>query len=113
MRIVLDTDVVVAAMRSPRGASAAVIRYLDQGRGTLLLSVPLALEYEAVCQLAEYRLAASLDAVVTAVAEKVSAMNTAAFFAERSRNADPEAFRRILNRAGGEPPRPDNKLRDQ
>jgi putative PIN family toxin of toxin-antitoxin system len=62
MRIVLDTDVVVAAMRSPRGASASVIKYLDQGRGTLLLSVPLALEYEAVCQLTEHRLAAGLDA---------------------------------------------------
>jgi uncharacterized protein (DUF1778 family) len=51
--------------------------------------------------------------VVMAVAEKISAMNTAAFFAERSRNADSEAFRRILNRVGGEPPRPDDELRDQ
>jgi predicted nucleic acid-binding protein len=58
----LDTDVVVAAMRSPRGASAAILRSLDRGRATLLLSVALALEYEATCQLAEHRLAAGLSA---------------------------------------------------
>jgi putative PIN family toxin of toxin-antitoxin system len=61
MRLVLDTDVVVAALRSPQGASAALIRCLDQGLGTLLLSVPLALEYEASCLLADHRLAAGLS----------------------------------------------------
>lgn len=44
--------------------------------------------------------------VVMAVAEKVSAMNTVEFFRERGTAADREAFRRILNREGGEPPRP-------
>ena len=44
--------------------------------------------------------------VATAVAEKLSAMNTAAFFAERAERADMDAFRRILTRRGGEPPRP-------
>ena len=43
--------------------------------------------------------------VATAVAEKLSAMNTAAFFAERTERADMDAFRRILTRKGGEPPR--------
>ena len=47
MRLVLDTDVIVAAIRSPAGASAAIIRSIRQGQATLLLSVPLALEYEA------------------------------------------------------------------
>ena len=42
--------------------------------------------------------------VVTAVAEKISAMNTAAFFEERRAGSDREVFRRILNREGGEPP---------
>jgi predicted nucleic acid-binding protein len=60
MRVVLDTDVIVAALRSPLGASAPILRCLDEGGGTLLLSVPLALEYEAVCQLAEHRLNFSL-----------------------------------------------------
>ncbi len=61
MRLVPDTNVVVAALRSPAGASADLLRILDQGRGTLLLSVPLALEYEVVCQLAEHRMAAGLS----------------------------------------------------
>lgn len=43
--------------------------------------------------------------VATAVAEKLTAMNTAAFFTERRERADFEAFRAILTRPGGEPPR--------
>lgn len=47
--------------------------------------------------------------VATAVAEKLAAMNTAAFFAERRERADFAAFDRIMVRAGGEPPRPDDR----
>lgn len=57
----MDTDVVVAAMRSPSGASAAILRAVRQDKATLLLTVPLALEYEAVCHRAEHRLAAGLS----------------------------------------------------
>ena len=60
MRILLDTDVVVAAMRSPRGGSAELLRRIDGGNAIMLLSVALALEYEAKCMLAEHRLAAGL-----------------------------------------------------
>ena len=42
--------------------------------------------------------------VATAVAEKLAAMNTAAFFAERRGRANFEAFDRLMSRAGGEPP---------
>lgn len=42
--------------------------------------------------------------VVMAVAEKVSAMETAVFFEARAALGDRKAFRRILNRKGGEPP---------
>ena len=42
--------------------------------------------------------------VATAVAEKVSAMRTAEFFADRRRRADYEAFDRIMARTDGEPP---------
>jgi putative PIN family toxin of toxin-antitoxin system len=58
---VLDTDVVIAAMRSPAGASAAILRATRQGLATLLLSVPLALEYEAVCRESDHRIAAGLS----------------------------------------------------
>ena len=46
--------------------------------------------------------------VATAVAEKLAAMNTAAFFAERRARADFEAFDRLMQRKGGEPPQPDD-----
>ena len=58
----LDTDVVVAAMRSPRGGSAELLRRIDGGEAVMLLSVALALEYEAICTLAEHRLASGLSA---------------------------------------------------
>lgn len=48
--------------------------------------------------------------VATAVAEKIAAMRTAEFFAERSGEADIRAARRILKRGGGEPPRPSDRL---
>ena len=58
MRLVIDTDVIVAAMRSPRGASAALLVLLLQRQATILLSVAMVLEYEATCLMAEHRLAA-------------------------------------------------------
>ncbi len=48
MRLVLDTDVVVAALRSDRGASRQLLLAALDGRIELLVPVPLVLEYEAV-----------------------------------------------------------------
>ena len=48
MRLVLDTDVIIAALRSQAGASAAILTDALDGNATLLVSVALALEYEAV-----------------------------------------------------------------
>lgn len=61
MRFVVDTDVVVAAMRSPTGASSAVLLAAAERRVTLVMSVPLLIEYEATCSLAEHRLASGLS----------------------------------------------------
>lgn len=46
--------------------------------------------------------------LVVAAAEKIAAMETERFFAERKSRADRKAFRRILNRKGGEAPRPED-----
>jgi len=43
-----------------------------------------------------------------AAAEKIAAMQTEEFFMERRNRADREAFRRILNRQGGEDPSPED-----
>jgi hypothetical protein len=48
--------------------------------------------------------------VATAVAEKLTAMNTATYFAERRARADFAAFDRLMRRKGGEPPRPDDTM---
>lgn len=48
--------------------------------------------------------------VATAVAEKLAAMNTAEFFAERRARADFKAFDRLMKRKGGEPPRDDDRI---
>jgi predicted nucleic acid-binding protein len=48
-------------MRSPSGASAALLRAAREGRLMIAANVALALEYEATCLLAEHRLAAELD----------------------------------------------------
>src|SRR5580700_7486827 len=66
-------------MRSPSGASAAIMRAARQGETTLLLTVALALEYEAICCEAEHQLASGLSAgevdifvnAVIAIAEPV------------------------------------------
>lgn len=60
MRLVLDTDVLVAALRSPSGASSALMLAALDGKLTLLANVALALEYEAVCGRAEHLEAAGL-----------------------------------------------------
>jgi len=48
--------------------------------------------------------------VTTAVAEKVSALETARFFRDRRARADFEAFDRIMTRRGGKPPRADDEM---
>ncbi|MBA3446953.1 MAG: putative toxin-antitoxin system toxin component, PIN family [Pseudaminobacter sp.] len=62
MRLVLDTNVLVAGLRSPAGASAELLRRLRFGHGEFLLSVPLLLEYESVCSRQEHLHASGLSA---------------------------------------------------
>ena len=51
--------------------------------------------------------------VTTAVAEKLSAMRTADFFAEHRAQADIEGARLILRRPGGQPPDPADQPTDR
>jgi hypothetical protein len=48
--------------------------------------------------------------VVTAVAEKLSALQTAEFFASRKARANFEAFDKLMKRKKGQPPRPGDEL---
>jgi hypothetical protein len=51
--------------------------------------------------------------VATAVAEKVSALETARFFQDRRERADFRAFDKIMKRRGGEPPRKGDECGDR
>jgi predicted nucleic acid-binding protein len=75
MKLTLDTDVVVAAVRSRRGASRAWLRAILAGEATLLLSAPLVLQYEAVLTRPE-QLAASGASVeqITALLDALCAV---------------------------------------
>ena len=57
MKFVLDTDVIVAALRSPTGASAGLLLAAEAGHVSILATVALCVEYEAVCNRAEHILA--------------------------------------------------------
>lgn len=60
-RVVLDTSVVVAALRSRSGASNALLRRVADGDLVLLATTALFLEYEDVLKRAEQRLAHGLS----------------------------------------------------
>ena len=61
MRYVLDTNILVAGLRSPTGASAALLGQALFGAFAPLLSVPLVLEYEAACCEPKHLAASGLD----------------------------------------------------
>lgn len=60
MRVVLDTDVVVAAVLSERGASRRMLLQVVDGLLLALVSVSLMLEYEAVLKRPEHLHAAGI-----------------------------------------------------
>jgi len=61
-RTVLDTDVLVAAVRSDRGASRVLLTGALQQRYPVLASVPLMLQYESVLTRSEHLAAAAISA---------------------------------------------------
>ncbi len=77
--------------------------------GAYALRLPLSLK-AAVERLSKQDGTSINQFVVMAVAEKVSALETAEFFTERKSRADMKAFDQIMNRKGGEPPQPGDEL---
>jgi predicted nucleic acid-binding protein len=102
VRLVLDTNILVAAQRSSRGASARLLEAARLGKFTMLSSAALFLEYEAVLTRDEH-----LAVAAAAAAEKINAIaSTAEYFRKRGERADWAAFEQVfgLNRRGEEPP---------
>lgn len=89
-RVVLDTNVVVAGLRSSAGASHELLRRLRRGELEAVLTVPLLLEYEEVLtrESAALGLAASdVAVIVDALAALTSHVATGP--SSRPRVADP------------------------
>ena len=61
MRSVLDTDVIVAGLRSTQGASRQLLRLLASEQLVVVASVPTMLEYEAVLKRPENLRATNLS----------------------------------------------------
>lgn len=76
---------------------------------TYPLRLPRSLK-EAVERLSKEDRTSINQFVATAVAEKVSALQTARYFADRRARADFEAFDRIMRRRGGVQPREGDEL---
>jgi len=72
MRIVLDTSVLVAAFRSSRGASHAVLEEIEQGQIQILASPALFLEYEEVLKRSKHGLPCqAVDGILAELAERI------------------------------------------
>lgn len=63
MKIVIDTSVLVAGLRSRLGASNRLLQWVATGQLNPLVTTPLFLEYEAVLKRAEHQLATGLGLV--------------------------------------------------
>ena len=59
MRVILDTNVLVAALRSDMGASYAIVSQLPSERFQMALTVPLYLQYQDVLTRPEHMTGAS------------------------------------------------------
>jgi putative PIN family toxin of toxin-antitoxin system len=75
IRVVLDTNVLVAAMRSHRGPSRILLAGALRSRYRLLVSVPLMFEYEAVLTRQEHLDASGLsNSDVQAILDQIAAV---------------------------------------
>lgn len=69
--IVLDTNVLLAALKSSRGSSFRLLAQLPQDRYTLHISTPLVAEYEAVLKRGQLTLSdAEIDDIVDFICAK-------------------------------------------
>lgn len=81
---------------------------MKQKCSTFPLRLPVSLK-DAVAKVSREDNTSINQFVVVAVAEKLSAMRAAEFFAERRRRADREAAIAILSRDGGQVPEPEDR----
>ena len=82
---------------------------MSKSQSTYPLCLPTSVKAEVVRR-AKAEGTSSNQFVATAVSEKLAAMNTAAFFAERRNRANFDAFDKIMKRKAGETPAPEDQI---
>jgi putative PIN family toxin of toxin-antitoxin system len=93
VKLVLDTSVLVAAIRGPGGASATLLERALAGEANALISTPLLLEYEAVMTREEHLNASGLTEAEIAIlldAFAAVAQHVEFFFTWRPSLNDPD-----------------------
>jgi predicted nucleic acid-binding protein len=95
LRMILDTDIIMAAIRSTKGASAEIVRRVLRGEMHIELTVAMALEYEAVVMREEHLRAGELTAaeamnVIDALAALATPIEIHFRWRPQLRNADDE-----------------------
>jgi putative PIN family toxin of toxin-antitoxin system len=95
MRLVIDTDVLVAGMRSDQGASRQILLLALDRQIVTLASVPLLLEYEAVATRAEHLAQSGLtvdetNAVIDALTSVMEPVNLRFLWRPRLRDPNDE-----------------------
>lgn len=90
LRVVLDTDVVVTALRSVTGGSNAVLREVSYGRLVPLATPALFFEYEAVLKRPEQSAVHGLD--LNAIDEFLAALASASEAVEVNFQWRPQLF---------------------
>jgi hypothetical protein len=96
-------------MKSPASARSDQEDQSMSETKTYPLRLPRSLK-EAVERLSRQDGTSINQFVATAVAEKVSALQTARFFEDRRARADFKAFDKIMRRRGGKPPREGDEM---
>ncbi len=107
MRLVLDTAAMVAAIRSDAGASRRLLVAALERRLTLLASVPLMIEYQAVMMRPEHLDAAGLvaedvDALLDAVAAVAEPVRLAFLWRPALRDPDDDMVLEAAVNGGAE-----------
>jgi putative PIN family toxin of toxin-antitoxin system len=107
MKMVMDTSVFIAGIRSPSGASAELLRLTLLGRTGMLASVPLFIEYEAVAMRDEHLRAAGLSreavgAVLDALAKVVERIEIKFFWRPQLRDPDDEMVLEVAINGGAD-----------
>src|SRR5258708_5274679 len=107
MKVVIDTNVIVAGLRSNAGASFVILDGITKGRIDFAISVPLFLEYEDVLKRPALRRAmgltvAEVDTVLDVLAAKSSHVRLHFLWRPQLRDPNDEAILETAVNAGAD-----------